>query len=243
MGRKDMNIVLLLAFILFGVLLSVQFKSMVEQNSQKLSVENRIVMYTEQLESEAAKTQYLLKQIDLAEENRDNILNELIENQRDEYLIALKEKLDRVNLMAGLTDVKGKGIIMELDDAPSRNPNDPTEDPEWLIIHEADILTIVNELKKLGAQAISINGERLVSTSEQICAGPTILINDKRYPVPYVIQAIGDPDMLYNGISESFIVYVLRSSRIRVDIKKSDEIIIPKYKYLRQDIVGEGSRQ
>jgi len=240
MGRKDVNIVLLLAFILFGVLLSVQFKSMMALNSQNLSVENKIVMYTEQLEAETAKTQYLLKQIDLAEENRDNILNELIENQRDEYLIALKEKLDRVSLMAGLTDVKGEGIIIELDDAPSRNMNDPMEDPKSLIIHEADILTIVNELKKLGAQAISINGERIVSTSEQICAGPTILINNKRYPVPYVIQVIGDPDMLYNGISESFIVYMLRSDRIRVDIKKSNEIIVPKYKYLRQDIVGEG---
>jgi len=240
MGRKDVNIVLLLAFILFGVLLSVQFKSMMALNSQNLSVENKIVMYTEQLEAETAKTQYLLKQIDLAEENRDNILNELIENQRDEYLIALKEKLDRVSLMAGLTDVKGEGIIIEFDDAPSRNMNDPMEDPKSLIIHEADILTIVNELKKLGAQAISINGERIVSTSEQICAGPTILINNKRYPVPYVIQVIGDPDMLYNGISESFIVYMLRSDRIRVDIKKSNEIIVPKYKYLRQDIVGEG---
>ncbi|AUS96383.1 hypothetical protein CDQ84_14345 [Clostridium thermosuccinogenes] len=241
MSKKDTRLVFFIAFVMFGLLLSVQFKSILKVNSKKLSVENKIVLYKDQLEAEKEKTKYLEEQISLAEKDRENLLNELIESQGDEYLLALKEKLDRTNLIAGLTDVKGPGIIIELDDAPGRNPDNPFEDPNDLIIHEPDILTILNELKKLGAQAISINGERLVSTSEQICAGPTILINNKRYPVPYVISVIGDPEMLYNGISESFIVYILRSYRIRVDIKKSNEVIIPKYEYLQKDIVGEGT--
>ena len=68
--------------------------------------------------------------------------------------------------------------------------------PSWFIIHDYDIRTILNELKTAGAQAIAINGERVVPMSEQICVGPTIIINDNRYPVPYIIEAIGEPDGL-----------------------------------------------
>ena len=80
-----------------------------------------------------------------------------------------------------------------------------------------------------GAQAIAINGERVVPMSEQICAGPTIIMNGNRYPVPYVIEAIGDPDALYEAISYSYKVAELREFNILVDIKKSNKIRISKF--------------
>ena len=99
----------------------------------------------------------------------------------------------------------------------------------WFIIHDHDIRTILNDLKKAGAQAIAINGERVVPMSEQICAGPTILINGNRYPVPYVIEAIGDPYALYEAMDISYKVAELREFNIQVDIKKAESIRISKF--------------
>ena len=126
----------------------------------------------------------------------------------------------------GLVGVEGAGITITLDDAPVREPGMP---PSWFIIHDYDIRTILNELKTAGAQAIAINGERVVPMSEQICAGPTIIINDNRYPVPYIIEAIGEPDGLYEAMSTSNKVAELKEFNILVDIKKSDKIRISKF--------------
>ncbi|HEX2926870.1 MAG TPA: DUF881 domain-containing protein, partial [Ruminiclostridium sp.] len=85
------------------------------------------------------------------------------------------------------------------------------------------------ELKMAGAQALSVNGERIISTSEQVCAGPQIFINNNRYPVPYEIKAIGDPDKLEKNISESETMASLLECRIRVSITKSRELTISRY--------------
>lgn len=84
-------------------------------------------------------------------------------------------------------------------------------------------------MKKAGAQAISIKGERVVSTSEVVCAGPTILINGNRYAVPYEICAIGDPDLLYDSLMRSERVALMIEDKIRVEIKKSKDIWVPRF--------------
>lgn len=80
---------------------------------------------------------------------------------------------------------------------------------------------------------MAINDERILATSKQICAGPTILINQNRYPVPYVVKAIGDPDALYDAIEQSEAVIIMRIYDIQVDIRKESEIIIPRYRTYR----------
>ena len=99
------------------------------------------------------------------------------------------------------------------------------------IITRKDDKIILNDLKKAGAQAISINGERIVAISEQVCAGPTILVNRNRYPVPYIINAIGDPDLLYESLSRSERIALMIEDRIRVEIKKSKEVIVPGFSH------------
>jgi uncharacterized protein YlxW (UPF0749 family) len=98
------------------------------------------------------------------------------------------------------------------------------------IIHDADINAILNELRIHGAEAISINGERIIGTSRLVCAGPTIFLNVSRYPPPYVIRAIGDPDALYEAIDQMTSVAVMRFYGITVDITKEYGMVIEKYR-------------
>jgi len=141
-------------------------------------------------------------------------------------LSSLKKELDDMKFISGLTDVQGRGVIVTLDDAEARI----TEDESSLIIHDMDIVKVINELKKAGAQAISINDERVVGLTEQICAGPTIRINNKKYSTPFEIKAIGNQDELYSGVENSEIVYLLLKDKIRVSIKKVDNMVISKYR-------------
>ena len=68
------------------------------------------------------------------------------------------------------------------------------------IIHDEDILKVINELRAAGAEAISLNDQRLISTSEIRCAGPTISVNNTRVAAPFVIKAIGNAKSMEDAI-------------------------------------------
>ena len=180
-------------------------------------------MLKQQLVKEQAEADALRNAIDENVADQNEIINEYVLEQKDDNLARDWEK---VRLTTGLVGVKGPGITIKLDDAPARQPDTPLS---WLIIHDQDIKVILNDLKKAGAQAIAVNGERVVPMSEQVCAGPTILINGNRHAVPYVIEAIGDPDALYVSISNSGRIAEMTEFNIRVEITKSKELKLSKF--------------
>jgi uncharacterized protein YlxW (UPF0749 family) len=174
------------------------------------------------LNDEKAKREMLSKTLDEHEKRRENYMKSFLESSNNRKL---EYDFNNAKIMAGLTDVKGAGIIIKMNDA-SLKLNVPSQ---FQLIHDNDITTVLNELKKAGAQAISINGERLMATSEQLCAGPTVRINKNRYAVPYEIKAIGDPDILYRELEKSTIITDMRDFEIKIEISKQKEIVIPKY--------------
>jgi uncharacterized protein YlxW (UPF0749 family) len=114
----------------------------------------------------------------------------------------LSKDLANAQFLAGLTDVKGPGVIVTMDDSKLPYPKDsPPGVPPINIIHDTDIGQVVNELKAAGAEAISVNDQRLVAVSPIRCAGPTIFINNTPQTPPYVIKAIGDPKILMTAIN------------------------------------------
>ena len=111
---------------------------------------------------------------------------------KDEYS-HLSIEAEQLRLMLGEIPAKGKGIIVQLED----NEYDPNStNPNEYIVHESHVLSVINELKISGAEAISINGKRLKSNSYIRCNGPVITIDGKQYPAPFKIEAIGNPDTL-----------------------------------------------
>jgi uncharacterized protein YlxW (UPF0749 family) len=106
----------------------------------------------------------------------------------------MNRQLQEMRALVGLTPLEGPGLVVTLTD--STRPPKPGEDPNKTILHYSDIATVVSELWAAGAEAIAINGERVISSTGITCVGTTILCNTKRMAPPYVITAIGEPARL-----------------------------------------------
>lgn len=140
----------------------------------------------------------------------------------------LQDALLRSEMMAGATAVKGPGVKLTLDD--SKAPRTPGEDPNLFVLHDDDLLKVVNELRAAGAEAVSINGQRLVARSEIRCAGPTISINNTRTAPPVEILAIGDPDTLESALRmRGGVLDQLGFWKIDIKLSKAQELTIPAY--------------
>lgn len=213
-------------YLVLGIVISMQFKTVLILNTQKNPhiIDEEILRNKIKYEKELSID--LKTQIDYNEKNSNDLLNSYLKTNNDELLKKSKIELDNINKMAGLVDVEGPGVIITLKDA-TYNKNGVSN--ETYLIHDSYIRNIVNELKIARAQAISINEERLISSSEQICAGPTIIINTNRYPAPYVIKAIGEKNKLISHIEQSDIVGLMRFYNIFVEIEEEDKILIKKF--------------
>ena len=102
---------------------------------------------------------------------------------------------------AGLVAVRGPGVTVSIDDAP-RQPGRPplSDDPDDLVVHQQDVQAVVNALWSGGAEAMTLMGQRVVSTSAVRCVGNTVVLHGRVYSPPFVVTAIGDPDALHAAL-------------------------------------------
>ncbi|MBS6333161.1 MAG: DUF881 domain-containing protein, partial [Veillonella sp.] len=135
---------------------------------------------------------------------------------------------EQLMMKAALTNVKGTGVSVLIED--SLKPIQSGENPNLYVIHDEDILRIVNELRAGGAEAIAINDQRLIGTSEIRCSGPTITVNGKVFGAPFTVKAIGDPKTLNSALTmRGGVVDSLKHWGIKVTIKEENEIAIPAF--------------
>lgn len=105
---------------------------------------------------------------------------------------------------AGFSALHGPGITVTLNDAlRSDGVRPPGAEPDDLLVHQQDLQAVVNALWAGGAEAMSIMGERIISTSAVLCVGPVLLLHGRPYSPPYQITAIGDPDALRAALADS----------------------------------------
>ena len=117
-----------------------------------------------------------------------------------ESLQEIQQDLARQKMLAGITPVNGPGVKVRLDDSPRTPP--PTGDVNDYIIHDYQLRDVVTALWRAGAEAIALNGERIVGTSSIYCVGSTILVNSTRLSPAYEVLAIGDPAKLEKALAE-----------------------------------------
>ncbi|WP_282004657.1 DUF881 domain-containing protein [Veillonella denticariosi] len=135
---------------------------------------------------------------------------------------------EQLMMKAALTNVKGPGVSVLIED--SSKPIQGGENPNLYVIHDEDILRIVNELRAGGAEAIAINDQRLIGTSEIRCSGPTITVNGKVFGAPFVVKAIGDPKTLNSALTmRGGVVDSLKHWGIKVTIKQEDFVAVPAF--------------
>lgn len=141
----------------------------------------------------------------------------------------LKEELDMARILAGVTELSGPGVEVTLND--SNITLKPGDNPNLYVLHDEDVLRVLNEIRAAGAEAISINGQRLLSNTEIRCTGPTIVLNkNKRLAPPYVITAIGNPDTLEGSIKmKGGVAETLQFWGIQVVVKKIPQVTVPPY--------------
>ena len=141
----------------------------------------------------------------------------------------MKEKIKYLKDESGYTDINGQGIIIKIKD--NENDINDGQNPNDLIVHDIDILRIINDLKISGAKALSINGDRVISTSKIKCSGATITVNETTYGQPFIIKAIGDINSLMNYINspDSYTNLLKDGYGIYVNVEQKNDILINKY--------------
>jgi uncharacterized protein YlxW (UPF0749 family) len=115
----------------------------------------------------------------------------------------VQEGVEELQVPAGLAAMKGPGLTVELDDAPVDGFSDAEVDANFLVVHQQDIQAVVNAMWAGGAEAMTIQGQRVISTTGIKCVGNTVVLHGVPYSPPYVITAVGDPAAMLGALNES----------------------------------------
>ena len=157
------------------------------------------------------------------EENKNKISEyEATANENEKTSELLDAELEQSNKLLGLTDVKGEGVIITL------------EDTDEATYTSENIRYLINELKYAGAEAISVNGNRIINLTDIVTINGNdviVMYGNSRIGSPYEIKAIGDRKYLTSTLNmkNSGFVDLMKSSGLNVTVKESDNITINKY--------------
>jgi uncharacterized protein YlxW (UPF0749 family) len=241
MARRYENIIIFFAALLLGITLTIQFRT--AQQGVGIITSDTVPQLNNELHNTKSEIESLRQQLaDL----RGRVENyERAMNEQGNVNEILQDQLETVRTLAGLTEVEGPGIEIVLNDSKWELTHG--NDPNLLLVHDEDILTVVSELKAAGAEAIAINGQRIMFNSEIRCGGPTININSVRYAPPYTIAAIGEPNTLFGYMSsaEGGYLDLLEYYGLEVSIQQKESITIPAYvrsinlRHIKTDKEGE----
>lgn len=213
MKRGKITIIIIIALLCFllSFVMFMQFK-IVRQTDITL-IET---MREEELRAELANYKQMYKEAQEQYDEKAAKLNEYKNNQQSvaESSKLVEETLEQTNIYLGKTDVEGQGIEIVIKDIDVNENYDYEEITPY--ITDEDLLIIVDYLKLAGAEAISINGERIINMSDIVAIGDNIInVNQQRILSPYVIYAIGDPTNLESTLlGNGGYAELLKNSRI-----------------------------
>ena len=208
-----------------ALVMSMQFK--VVQETDITSIEN---MRESELRTELSEWKSKYEEINSKYEETANKVSEYqnTKESNNETSELLNKELQQIEKALGKTDVQGEGIIITLNNAENVDT----------LINADDLLVIVNQLKNAGAEAISINDERIINMSDIVSINiPSdnsffVKINGQRILPQYVIKAIGNKSYLEGGLlGNGGKVDELKKLGHEVTIEQDKKVQIDKYKY------------
>lgn len=190
------HVTLFMVFVLLGFLLVTAFTAQQTQGGRSGRRKTDLVQFINKRRSEqkrlAASLSATRKEIAGIDLRRAKSEGVLAGHSRE--LASLRER-------AGLSPVRGPGLALTIGDA-QRVPPDIGRGANLYLVNDSDLQILVNALWRGGAEAISINGERLVVSSGIRSAGSTIMINSSPLGGPYRIHAIGNPGALNKALAD-----------------------------------------
>lgn len=188
-----------------------------ESNGENDELRAEVLRYKERYDNKYKELEKAEKELEKERQNS---------TQNNSSLEQKEEEIKQANKLIGMTEVTGPGVIVTLKDGKK---DASTLDASNLIVHDADILSVINELKNAGAEAIAINDQRIVPTTGISCGGNIIDINGEKVGAPFVIKAIGLPEQLAALSRPEGYLEILKEAGVSVELKKSNNISIPKY--------------
>lgn len=153
--------------------------------------------------------------------------------ESDEYIARLRQELAQLQLISGQTAVCGSGLVITINDntagAEAAKQLDPANFyPENYIIHDSNLRYLLNDIVYL-ADAVAINGQRIVDLSEIRCVGTVIIINSTRVAPPYEISLIGPAALLEGALQESSQYIYLHNKNMPIRVTREDNLTLPAY--------------
>jgi uncharacterized protein YlxW (UPF0749 family) len=193
-----------------------------KETPENLSRGTLIYLYSqEKREKEAVQ-----KELADVRKQRDDLVDSFANEQKQRE--GLSTVIDELRVRAGTTAVEGKGIVITIDDADAGKNAAADTVNSALLAHDVDLLQVVNELRAAGAEAIAINDQRVAGSSAVRCVGPVIRVNDRAVSAPFVVRAIGNPDVLFGAVNLPFgILDQLKQMDMRVEVAKRELIRVP----------------
>lgn len=209
------TISLTIVCLLLGVAIAWQYSSVNENLVLAQYEKKSMSQLVEELLMERENNEKLQSRIQELQQEIEVLKND--ETTDKQYVEDLKKSVLMARVMAGLETVKGTGLVITVESGGE------------IKVRASHIQELLNELKASDVQALSVNDERIVATSEVREAGDDyIMINGRQLVPPYTIKAIGDPDKmekslnLMGGVLSKYRVY-----GFNVTLKKDDNVVIP----------------
>lgn len=199
----------ILAFVIF-----MQFKFV--QNTDITSIKN---MREDELREELALWKSKYEEVETQLEETDSKISEYEKNieNNEETSKLINEELQQNKLLLGQTDITGEGVIIYYEDGTKR-------------VTASDLLKLVNELNLAEAEAISINDQRIINTTEIVAVDSYIYINGERTTGPYTIKVIGNKKYLESSLTgKNRLVETAPSEGKLVSVETKNNIQIQKY--------------
>lgn len=161
-------------------------------------------------------------------------------SEEGDLFLLLQEEKESYKKIAGYTDLEGEGIVVLMSD--SLWEKGEFQSINEFIIHDEDVYQIIWDLRNAGAEAISLNDERILfNESKIICNGPTIRVNDQLFSQPFIIKAIGPRKALQAAINvHGSYADKLKQKGVFIEANTSIMVEIPAYKGLIERNYLEG---
>nr|WP_221634459.1 DUF881 domain-containing protein [Nocardioides luti] len=159
----------------------------------------------------------------------------LTNSVNDKEVKRYQRKIERLKDPAGLVPRSGPGVTVTLSDAPEDVINSTSLDLNYLVVHQQDIQAVVNAMWQAGARAVTVQGQRVVSTTGIKCEGNAVQLQGVPYSQPYVISAVGDQGALLTALDDDAYLKVYREQAdnpeisVGYDLALEDEITAPAY--------------
>lgn len=245
MNKKQIAITLGIMCFILTVAICIQLKTIenttttISQSLKENGLRDEVLRWKERYDNFYEELNQSLKEL---EEVRKQA------TQNDTKSSAKQEEIKNNNMLLGLSEVKGEGLQIVIADNNTGTLKNESEalDLSSQVVHYDDLIEVINALNNAGAEAISINGQRIIQTTAITCEGNVIKINGQKVSSPFTIKAIGSQGLLYGSLTMiGGYLYILDEAGVIVETTQMDNLTVEKYsgvinyKYVKMRNRGE----